>query len=315
MAFNNVVRADCVYSCWILTIWMTKFCIQSLALFAFSALFRAGIETPLLSFTAGSTSTLMTSAEISPWNMGDGYRHVYLDLGTNIGVQIRKLFEPELYPDAKIHKFFDKWFEVPEERKRAVCAIGFEPDPSHTRRLQEVESHYRRRGYCVRIFTETAIGTHDGPISLYQDKDVKHQRMGSSIVHSFKNDHSVRPVTKVTSVNVSKLVESISQRCCWYNASHMSKQPSIVMKMDIEGAEYRAIPQLIKTGMICHLDLVFIEWHRPNKKKYLHYLPRASAQQIESNLRRAILQCPQPPVVSSLDDESYWMDGKPLHLE
>ena len=117
----------------------------------------------------------------------------------------------------------------------------------------------------MRIFTGTTIATHDGYISLYQDLDVKHQRMGSSIVRSFKNDHSVRSVTKVTSVNVSKLVESITRRCCWYNASRIAKKPSIVMKMDIEGAEYRAIPELIETGMICNVDLIFVEWHRPNK--------------------------------------------------
>ena len=30
--------------------------------------------------------------------------HVYLDVGTNIGVQIRKLFEPERYPGAERKK-------------------------------------------------------------------------------------------------------------------------------------------------------------------------------------------------------------------
>ena len=35
-----------------------------------------------------------------PWDetIADGCQHVYLDLGTNVGFQVRKLFEPELYP-------------------------------------------------------------------------------------------------------------------------------------------------------------------------------------------------------------------------
>ena len=67
----------------------------------------------------------------------DGCRFVYLDVGTNIGVQIRKLFEPELYPNAKIHKIFDRYFGDMKQRIRSgVCAVGFEPNPNHTSYLQ-----------------------------------------------------------------------------------------------------------------------------------------------------------------------------------
>ena len=70
-------------------------------------------------------------------NMLDGCRFVYLDVGTNIGVQIRKLFEPKLYPRAKIHKIFNYFFGNLTERTNAgVCAVGFEPNPSHSLHLQ-----------------------------------------------------------------------------------------------------------------------------------------------------------------------------------
>ena len=38
---------------------------------------------------------------------GSGCEHVYLDVGTNRGVQIRKLFWPSLYPKASVRKFFN----------------------------------------------------------------------------------------------------------------------------------------------------------------------------------------------------------------
>ena len=70
-------------------------------------------------------------------NILDGCRFVYLDVGTNIGVQIRKLFEPKLYPRAKIHKIFNYFFGNLTERTNAgVCAVGFEPNPSHSLHLQ-----------------------------------------------------------------------------------------------------------------------------------------------------------------------------------
>lgn len=93
----------------------------------------------------------------------DGCFHVYLDVGSNVGVQVRKLFESELYPDAPVLKVFDHYFGSPSEKgwqfelfkmvtswnvvleirmivgtrdNRAVCAVGFEPNPHHSKHLK-----------------------------------------------------------------------------------------------------------------------------------------------------------------------------------
>ena len=49
-------------------------------------------------------------------NILDGCKHVYLDMGTNIGVQIRKLYEPHLFPNASVLPIFDKFFGRQGER-------------------------------------------------------------------------------------------------------------------------------------------------------------------------------------------------------
>ena len=46
----------------------------------------------------------------------DGCHHVYLDMGTNTGVQIRKLYEPHLFPNASVLPIFDKFFGPIGER-------------------------------------------------------------------------------------------------------------------------------------------------------------------------------------------------------
>ena len=48
---------------------------------------------------------------------------VYLDLGSNKGVQIRKLFEPELYPGAAILPLFDKFFGGRNQRRKDVSPL------------------------------------------------------------------------------------------------------------------------------------------------------------------------------------------------
>ena len=50
-------------------------------------------------------------------------RHVYLDLGTNIGMQIRKLYQPELYPQSPMLPFFDRYFG-PTNRTRSLFFIS-----------------------------------------------------------------------------------------------------------------------------------------------------------------------------------------------
>ena len=79
-------------------------------------------------------------------NFLDGCHHVYLDVGSNIGVQIRKLYEPEKYPKAPIHSIFDENFGDFDERRKYypgnlsfVCAVGFEPNPRHAEYLKQIE--------------------------------------------------------------------------------------------------------------------------------------------------------------------------------
>ena len=71
----------------------------------------------------------------------DGCYHVYMDVGSNIGVQVRKLYEPDLYKKAPFIKLFKEGFGSIQERRKhpgvtdTVCAVGFEPNPHHVKIL------------------------------------------------------------------------------------------------------------------------------------------------------------------------------------
>ena len=67
-----------------------------------------------------------------------GCTAAYLDVGSNIGVQIRKLFEPHHYRGALATRIFrDVGFR--DEMRCRVCAIGIEPNPHHSARLDQLE--------------------------------------------------------------------------------------------------------------------------------------------------------------------------------
>ena len=77
----------------------------------------------------------------------------------------------------------------------------------------------------------------------------------------------------------------------------------IVMKLDTEGAEFRLLPHLIKRDAACSVDAMFLEWHR---------VVSASARAIKQTATEALSSPGCNVEVSSLDDETFMYDGKPL---
>ena len=102
----------------------------------------------------------------------DNCYHVYLDVGSNVGIQIRKLFEPSKYSDAAVHPIYDLNFGTFENRQRdgndyKVCAVGFEPNFQHTSDLKNLEKIYNDCGWKVKIYTETAVSDHNGAANFF----------------------------------------------------------------------------------------------------------------------------------------------------
>ena len=55
----------------------------------------------------------------------DGCLHVFLDLGSNRGLQIRKLYEPNTFPLAPVLPLYQKYFGRPEDRNlQEICSVG-----------------------------------------------------------------------------------------------------------------------------------------------------------------------------------------------
>ena len=86
-------------------------------------------------------------------------QHAYLDLGANIGVQIRKLYQAELYPRAPALSLFNASFGPPPRCR--VCSIGVEPNPRHATRLSQLMERYQRAGVGVLVLN-AAISDADG---------------------------------------------------------------------------------------------------------------------------------------------------------
>ena len=216
-------------------------------------------------------------------------KYVYLDIGSNIGVQIRKLFEPSRYPGAGVLPLFDQYFGKKRHLARDLCAIGVEMNPKHTMRLSVLEKHYTETcGFSVRFFKETAASTHDGTVDFWAGGN---QLDDGASQHMSQSYRKTKPTRTAHALDLVRFIER----------EILPTASVIVMKMDIEGSEFELLPWLVMKGIACNIDYIFIETHT--------WLATSGQLETYNHARALFGKVPDCKVrVGELDDESYASD-------
>lgn len=229
----------------------------------------------------------------------DGCQRVYLDVGSNVGIQVRKLFEPELYPDADVLPVFDSRFGPPEERKRdpGLCAVGFEPNPRNEARLLELQAAYRKQGWRVKFFTQTAVSVQDGTADFYADQaPPEYNEPGASLLPWRQSEDK----TTVNTMDLAKYInEHVGRR-----RVDPTQPTKVVMKLDIEGMEHELFPALIVSGAVCnHVDSIFHETHGWGETTYGNVKDTAFHNFFYAYIQEHPQQCRL--TMEYIDDETY----------
>ena len=196
-------------------------------------------------------------------------KHVYLDVGTNVGVQLRKLYEPAKYPKAvNTHSTFAKYFEA--DRPCGVCAIGIEPNPHHKHKLSQLQLRYRAAGAGILIL-HAAASDADGVAKLalgHETKKDPWEDLGASASEAWAGLKRVGNPKQLTvpvrAVDLSRIIHTIHRYLVANDVGAVPRSPrqgKIVMKLDIEGLEFAVLPSLIRSQALCTLDAIRIEWH------------------------------------------------------
>lgn len=250
-------------------------------------------------------------------------RQIFLDVGSNKGVQVRKFFEPQKYPKALLLKQFDAAFGAPLLRtapaeNSGLCVLGIEPNPEHTERLAAIEAAYTSRGWHVHFYPFAAWNA-EGHMGFNKTNVRGNKEDGLATgAHLGFDKREIEAVDAGGSID-DYLVRTIDL------ADFVSTLPTgavSLMKMDIEGAEYETLTSMLKAGLLCgnHIHKAFIECHAWGKvnewaRGSLEPLPAPmhprSFQAIQVRLRRlnASGVCGGPVMaISELDDESFTKD-------
>lgn len=126
---------------------------------------------------------------------------------------------------------------------------GFECEPRLTEDLIDLSETL---GFH---FINKAVWINDKSINLYPGQGDLTQ---SSSLHKSKRKYIDRnnPV-KVGAIDFSKWI-----------LDNFKKEDYIVCKMNIEGAEYRILPKMLKDGSIDYIDKLYMSWHWRKVKEF-----------------------------------------------
>jgi len=242
---------------------------------------------------------------------------IYMDVGTNIGVQIRKMYEPHHYTGANMLVHFDKLFG-PTPRC-GVCTIGLEPNPRHSEKLHSLTQHLQAAGAGVIVLHGAALDR-NGSINLQIDSDNSQWDLGASVLSEKSSNARME---QVPAFDLASLVSRMDR--------HVSRTGgSLMMKMDVEGAEDLLIPHLINSrraavpgqSLICAIDEIYIEWHHENTALKLPKEARESIARLNEQVKLLfeaqhgakpsfLRRCNTK--VFAMDDETFGLDGADLH--
>lgn len=188
----------------------------------------------------------------------------YFDLGSNVGDSIVHFVLHNITSvgstSSALRRFANHIGVVSTE----YCVYGFEGNPIFNDGLKKLEQLLQGYTKKTEIRTETVVTDEDGTTQLYLDLiNEDHHFWGSSI------ENGTRDVVKSgsQSVNVTAVdfATFLKQRVVdkrEYKGGIRSRPPMVVVRMDIEGAEYRVIRRLFEQGLLCHyIDYLIVEFH------------------------------------------------------
>ncbi len=154
-------------------------------------------------------------------------RKVFIDCGTNLGIVLNR-FIHEL-PD---HDFY-----------------AFEPNPDL---LSSIHAQVAQAAPAPRVeISQSAVWTQDGTIDLFLGHHESSTVMpGKRVPPMYDQQIDYDAPVSVPAIDFS----------AWLHRT-VAPDDQVVVKMDIEGAEYPVLRKLLSDGTIGRLSVLYIEWH------------------------------------------------------
>ena len=184
-------------------------------------------------------------------------KHIFLDLGANRGDTILRWLTRTSYSGRAKTSSIDRMYDL--KQRQNFCVLSFEPNEIFDATLLGIEKEMNQKGFKTKVILQTAVSDKFSESVIYLD-DVSTHSYGTSLIADKKVNfgghyHSLGKNQTVRLVSLSAILRSIPVFV------------EVVVKMDIEGAEYDVLRSLFSTGMACRIDVLMIEFHLHKLKK------------------------------------------------
>lgn len=147
---------------------------------------------------------------------------IFIDAGANDGCSVKKF-----------RQMFDP--------KNKFMIYSFEIDPLFSTYFCNIKNH---------VFINKAVWVKNGKQKFYRSNSIF--RDGGTLIKEKMSGNLDK--------NNPILVETID--FSMWVIKNFSVEDYIILKMDIEGAEYKVISKMIKDGSFSYINELYIEWHR-----------------------------------------------------
>ena len=173
-----------------------------------------------------------------------------------------KLNRPDvkkIFIDAGAHSGESISYHLDKNPLLKGCKVYFfEPNPNYAEMLKQMEGN---KTYEI-IYKQEAVWIKNEELSFFISKD-KWGDLGSTLLQekneSLDRDHPL----KVKAIDFAEFL-----------TSNFSNEDYLIVKLDIEGAEYKVIEHLINTKAIKLIDEIWVEWHDMFYKGIDHFAVR-----------------------------------------
>lgn len=171
-------------------------------------------------------------------------KNVFIDLGANTGDSIHYFFNSTTFKPE-----FLKGYGSIGDKKWIVYAV--EANPYFNNALDKVKSEIESLGHTVYLYKETAAWIRNEKLTFYLDTVNKVQNYWGS---SLEKDHP--DVLKSNGKRITINGLDVSELLAKY-----SSNDEILLKMDIEGSEYKILIHLMQENTLRLVDIIAIEFH------------------------------------------------------
>ena len=252
--------------------------------------------------------------------LADECYHVFLDCGSNLGVHGRFLFEPHKYPNSTFVTIFDQQFGS-HRTQQNICVFAFEPNPRHTRKQLMTQAKYKIMGWRYH-YIPVGVSDSDGNLTFYRNlltsNGTFNEEHGFSLfIKDAKKLKVPKPEDEAVVVPLIDLASwvfnEVQDRVLPAKTNHNLGPPRVVMKMDIEGSEYRTLLRLYKTGAHRVFHAIVGErhtWALPQEVDGKTFRTVSSLRRYFRKLT-SVLGEDGGPGFLHFDDEEYPHDGLP----